>query len=76
MDGIRLRESSVIEPEKPEVSVDMRSVQPGDMSYNWNGNGNEETRQGWSYSQYMRKQEEDEEERRREQTTFNIVVID
>ena len=75
MDGIRLRESSVIEPEKPEVSVDMRSVHPGDMSYNWNGNDNEETAQGWSYTKYMKKQEEEEEEKRKEQKKFDIIVI-
>lgn len=77
MGDVRLRESSVIEPEKKEMSVEMRSVNPGDQSYNWNGSQSNAGRGGneWSYSQYMREQEEQEEEIRRDGGRGKVEII-
>ena len=72
MGAIRLRESSVMEPEK-ESSVMIQDPVPGDKSYNWRG---EAVNPDWSYSEYMRRQDEIEENSMRFKKVGVITIQD
>ena len=70
MEGIHLRDSSVREPEKVDVSLEMRPE--SDLSYNWQGS-EARPKKDWSYSEYIREQEAEEELRERK---IEIITIE
>jgi len=75
MNGIQLRDSSVCEVEKVDVSMEMRPEDP-DATYNWNGASESgKAKHDWSYRDYMKEQEE-EEERREKEKKIEVITIE